>query len=178
MKNLTRLALLVFCLCLVACNYSYGERSQDDGDKFEFTVPIRVSVNGRESVLGELSHLTSYENPSGQSGRGVWKSSRLRFWFGGDSGLELVPDSVRIIHTDLEGRIFRVMRTEVELDQCRGRPGCNGTYTLRYEKALPKQIIEHVSFTLLARGQAHEFDFTYPLEQSYHGSLWDALIGI
>lgn len=179
-----RLLALLAGIGLAGCQYSYGVKlepgtgSASSEPAHEFISPIYLFPDEKRLPLGQLSHLTFYENNQQGLFDDTWKSSRIRFGFGPDSGVELIPGSVKIEHTDLNGRVFRIGRVESLLDDCAGTAGCRGTYTLRYENRLPKQILEHISFTAILNGEEIHVQKTFALDYAYHGSFWDALMGI
>src|SRR3546814_311719 len=120
--NYARLLALLAGIGLAGCQYSYGVKLEpgtapegggtaSSEPAYEFISPIYLFPDEERLLLGELSHLTFYEN-SQELFNDTWKSSRMRFRFAPVSGVELIPGSVKIVHTDLNGRVFRIGRVE------------------------------------------------------------------
>lgn len=189
MRSIIRyIPLLVSAALLSSCShYGYGVRvdalqqsqispSASPEDTHNFVTWIRADIGGKEVSVGQLSHLSYFENPSAL-GDGIWRSSRMRFFIRADSGVELVPDSVQLYTSD-DGGVFKEMRIESELAHCANTVGCNGSYTVRYGQRLPHQIRQTLIFTLRVDGVDTRVEQEFSLEYSRSGGFWDPFIGI
>lgn len=172
-----QLTAVLSALCLTGCvsYYDWGVRrdgspipyensyTSDDDRPFEnYSVLYEAGCGSNYCSRVEIKHL------GGSVGDGfrAWKYSTLTFTFSERSGIELVPESVKLEHGDGRG-IFRPSEIRSTLSRCAEVVGCYATYTLVYKDRLPNRLIETVQFTLIVNGIETPVTYTLPIEQHW-----------
>ena len=186
-----KLFVLVCSLfCLVGCgNYNYAvnkadskipyanQYSDDDNEEHEFYSTLYKIESDRYRDLVYISHMSDVYIHKGTPDS-TWRMSRLSFDLGSDSGVEIIPSSVKLEHLSIDGELFSPSKVEKTIEKCAGVIGCRGRVVLHYTKRLPEKIIENVSFNVIEHGKEKTLSYTLSLEYKRDYSFWDVLMGI
>ena len=181
-----KLLVVVCCLiCLVGCgHYNYAvdindskipytnQYSDDDSEEHEFYSTLYKIESERFRDLVYISHMSDVYIHKG-SPDSTWRMSRLSIDLGSESGVEIIPSSVKLEHLSIEGELISPSKVETTIEKCAGVIGCRGRVVLHYTEGLPEKIIENVGFNVIEHGKERTLSYSLTLEYKRDYSFWD-----
>lgn len=183
--------IMLFAFSLAGCHYNYAVKREaagipyenqydyDDNSDYEFYSTLYKASSGkRYGNLVTITHLSDVSNYNKDTPEPTWRTSRLSFDLDKDTGAKVLPDSVVLQHYSKTNKRFIPTKVESTLSKCAGVIGCQDYIVRHYKKDMPKQLIEKVSFRVVAHGKEEIILYTIPLEYKYEYSFWDVLMGV
>ena len=191
MKRLTILTALASLLLAGCGHYNYAVKrggspvpyknkyADNDGNQYEFYSTLyKVNADSRFSDLVEITHLNDVYNSHQGTPESTWRKSFLSFNLSGESGVELIPESVVLEHYSESGERIIPSKVESTVSKCAGKVGLRESVVMHYEKGMPEKLLEKVSFKLIVNGKEKTVSYTLPLEYKYQYSFWDVMMGV
>lgn len=156
-----------------------NQYDDDDNDEYEFySTLFKVDPNKQYGDLIEITHLADVYNHHHGTPEYTWRKSRLSFNLSKESGVEVMPESIILEHYSESNERLSPTKVESTVSKCSDTVGCREYIVLHYEKGIPKNLVENVSFKIVVNGKEKVISYTIPLEYKYHYSFWDVMMGV
>jgi len=96
-----------------------------------------------------------------------------------DDNIQLIPDSIVLIHKDKSGKTIQHEKIYHDLDR-----KLEGKYRRHYYRKvydpnkLPNAISEDIYLEVIIRGVKEKIEYHLPIEKAIHYPWWDVMMGI